>query len=101
MPPTFLLSVEIRTIEPQSDHHQADSTLTIFCDKHNCCIATGLEQIKAAIIGTIPHLGTNSRHPLLFSVQIKPGNGIDALLDSIEHRQALLPGRRLRQTRIN
>jgi hypothetical protein len=61
----------------------------------------GLEQIKSAIFGTIPHLGTNSRHPLLFNVQIKSGNQSDALINSIEHQQALLPGRRLRQTRNN
>ena len=102
MTQTHLLSVEIKTIDSQSITLDAPSNLVIFCDSQDdCCIAQGLDQIKAAIIGAIPHLGTNSRHPLLFNVQILPGNKTDALIASIEHRTTQLPGRRFRQTRNN
>jgi hypothetical protein len=97
MTQTHLLSVEIKTIDSQSNHLDVPSNLVIFCDPQgNCFIAQGLDQIKAAIIGAIPHLGTNSRHPLLFNVQILPGDHADALIFSIEREKNQLPGRRLR-----
>ena len=99
MPPTYLLSVEIKTFEYQSDQLEAPYNLVIFCNPQgNCFIAQGLDQITTAIIGTIPHLGTNSRHSLLFNVQILPGDQSDALISSIEHKIGQLPGRRFRQT---
>ena len=87
MTQTHLLSVEIKTIDSQSITLDAPSNLVIFCDSQDdCCIAQGLDQIKAAIIGTIPQIGTNSRHTLLFNVQIEYGDRIDALIASIEDK---------------
>ena len=87
MSTTYLLSVEIKTFEPESDQLDVPSNLVIFCDSQDdCCIAQGLDQIKTAIIGTIPQIGTNSRHTLLFNVQIEYGDRIDALIASIEDK---------------
>ncbi|PSB08783.1 hypothetical protein C7B62_15590 [Pleurocapsa sp. CCALA 161] len=102
MPTTYLLSVEIKTLEPQPDQLDAPSNLVIFCDSQDdCCIAQGLNEIKTAIIGTIPQIGTNSRHTLLFNVQIEHGDHIDALIASIEHKTPQPPEHRLRQTGNN
>jgi hypothetical protein len=98
----YLLSIEIRTIEPSLNNRDPDSVVTIFCDSQdNCFIGSSLEQVKTAILGAIPHLGTNFRHPLFFNVQILPGNQTDALIASIEHQKTKRTGRRFRQTRIN
>ena len=100
MPPTYLLSIEIRTIEPSSNNLDPDSVITIYCDRHNnCFIGSSLDQIKTAIIGTIPHLGTNFRHPLFFNVQILPGDKLDALIAS--STENLPPGLRQRITQQN
>ena len=99
---THLLCVEIKTIDSQSITIDAHSSLLIFCDPQaNCFIAQGLDEIKTAIIGAIPQIGTNSHHPLLFNVQIEPGERTDALICSIEHEKTKLSGRRLRQTGNN
>ena len=91
------LPLEIKTFEPESDQLDVPSNLVIFCDSQDdCCIAQGLDEIKTAIIGTIPQIGTNSRHPLLFNVQIEHGDHIDALIASIEHKTPQPPEHRLR-----
>jgi hypothetical protein len=102
MTQTFLICVEIKTIEASLNNPAPDSTLTIFCDpQNNCFVGSDLDQVKTAILGAIPHLGTNFRYPLFFNLQIKSGDRTDALINSIKHQQALLPRRRLRQTRNN
>ena len=96
MTQTYLLSVEIKTIKPNLNDLEAHSTLTIFCNSQDqCFIAKGLDEIKTAIIGAIPHLGTNSRHPLLFDVQILPGDKTDALIASCEPPNSPTVRRRL------
>ena len=97
MTQTYLLSIEIRTIEPSLNNRDPDSVVTIFCDpQDNCFIGSSLDQIKTAILGAIPHLGTNFRHPLFFNVQILPGDQTDALIASYDYPIASTAGRRLR-----
>jgi hypothetical protein len=93
MSPTFLLSVEIRTIEPSLNNPDPNSVITIYCDpQDNYFIGSSLEQVKIAILSAIPHLGTNFRHPLFFNVQILPGDRRDAFIASTQ-----TPSPRLRQ----
>lgn len=100
MTQTYLFSIEIRTIEPSLNNPLADSVVTIFCDpQNNCFIGSSLDQVKTAIIGAIPHLGTNFRHPFFFNVQILPGDKLDALIAS--STENLPPGLRQRITQQN
>lgn len=100
MTPTYLLCVEIKTIEPSLNNPAPNSTLTIFCDpQNNCFVGSGLRQIKTAILSTIPHLGSNFRHPLFFNVQILPGDKVDALMAS--SAENFSPGLRQRITKQN
>jgi hypothetical protein len=76
--------------------------ITIMQDTHNnYFFATGIDLIKSAILGTIPHLDSNYRYPLLFQIQIIPGNRADALMASIESERAKLAGQRQRATKQN
>jgi hypothetical protein len=89
--------------------------MTVFQDSANKYhLATGIKQIESAIIDSIPHLGSNFRHPLLFNVQqvdctsclrssvprlqILPGDNIDALMASINYQKSRITGQRLRRT---
>lgn len=54
-------------------------------DERNFQIATGINYIERAIVEAVIHLGSNYRHPLLFNVQVIPGDEIGtnaALFDS-------------------
>ena len=84
----YLLQVEIKAFEFTQDDLDKRPTIFILCDRQdNCYIATGIKEIKTAIIGAIPHLGSNYRHPLLFDVQILPGEEMDAYLTSVKNRR--------------
>ena len=92
----YLLSLEVRTLE-QSEFDADDLLpMTIFCNAdNNYFLATGVEDIRRAILGLIPHLGSNCRQSLSFSVRVLPGEAIDALLYSISYPQP--PNRRVRR----
>ncbi len=49
-----------------------------------------IELIVKAILEAIPCLGSNYRHPLLFNVQVLPGDEIDAYLASIKDPKSKL-----------
>ena len=75
-----LLVVEVKTIDnPGLDRSQL-STITAFSNLGQLYLSedSGLEFIKSAIIEAVIHLGSNYRHPLLFNVQIVPGDELDA-----------------------
>lgn len=57
--------------------------LTIFFDQNDNYYLSiqQLERIKSKIIEVVK-LGSNYRHPLLFDVQIVPGDGTDAIISS-------------------
>ena len=75
-------SLGIREIPP--DLFSPIPTIKIYVDEYrNYHFATGIEEVKQAIVDIIPHLGSNYRHPILFDVQIFPGDEIDAYLNSI------------------
>jgi hypothetical protein len=61
----------------------------------NYFFATGIDRIKSAILGTIPHLNSNFRYSLSFQLQIIPGNRTDGLIAS--NTENLPPGSRQRQ----
>ena len=68
-----------------SEGSQSVPIIKMYLDElGNYQFATGIEEIKRAILGIIPHLGSNYRHPLLFDVQILPGGRIDAYFASID-----------------
>jgi hypothetical protein len=94
-----LLIIEIKTVE-QVDFNPAQVTpMTVFQDSAGRYhLATGIKQIESAIIDSIPHLGSNFRHPLLFDVQILPGDNIDALMASINYQKSRITGQRVRRT---
>lgn len=95
MSPTFQLSVEIRAIEPSRNHPNPNSTLVIFYDPQDSySLGSNLDELKTAILATIPHLGTNFRYPLFFNLQILPGDRRDAFIASTQ-----TPSPRLRQRR--
>jgi hypothetical protein len=89
------LSLEIRTqASPPPIELEVLPMITIMQDTHNhYFIATGIETITTAIIDSIPHLGTNFRYPLLFQIEIIPGDRLDALIASFTQT----PSPRLRQ----
>ena len=88
-----ILCVEIRTTELASVDDEQLPTLTIFVDhQDNYNLATGVEEIKTAILSMIPHLGSNCRYPLMFQVQLIPGSNHDASLFSLAHYNP--PGRK-------
>lgn len=94
--PERILTIEIRTMDnPGFDSTQL-STLTAFSDSsNNLYLASNLKPLKPLILEAIIHLGSNYRHPLLFNVQVLPGDEIDALIASVENARNRI--RRLRQ----
>ncbi len=94
--PERILVVEIKTMDnPGFDSTQL-STLTAFSDSNNFYLGSNLELLKSVIIEAIIHLGSNYRHPLLFNVQVLPGDEIDALIASCELPKSPTVRRRLR-----
>lgn len=95
------LSLEIRTQASPPMELESIPIITIMQDTHNnYFFATSIDLIKSAILGTIPHLDSNYRYPLLFQIQIIPGNRADALMASIESERAKLAGQRQRATKL-
>lgn len=79
-----LLMIEIKTIENSDISIDALPTITIYQDsQNNYFLSTGIEEIKNAVLGMLPHLNTNCRHLLLFSVRLLPGSKTDAYLNSL------------------
>jgi hypothetical protein len=97
------LSLEIRTqASTPPIELEVLPIITIMQDTHNnYFFATGIDPIKSAILGTIPHLDSNYRYPLLFQIQIIPGDRTDTLIATIEHERAKLAGQRQRATKQN
>jgi hypothetical protein len=99
------LSLEIRTLaspplELESLELESMPTIKIMQDANNhYLLATGIETIKSAIIDSIPHLGTNFRYPLMFQVQIIPGDRLDAFMAS--SAENFPPGSRQRISKQN
>jgi hypothetical protein len=90
------LSLEIRTQASPPTELELLPSITIMQDtQDNYFFATGIELIKLAILGTIPHLDSNYRYPLSFQLQIVPGDRFDALIAS--STENLPPGLRQRQ----
>ena len=83
--PQRILVVEIRTINNPGLNRSQLSTLTAFSDSKQLYLSSNLESIKSAILDAIVHLGNNFRHPLLYDVQIIPGNEMDATIASIDY----------------
>ena len=80
-----LLIVEIR-IADETDYDPSQvQSLTIYQDsENNYHFVRDLNQIKQAIGDAIVHLGNNYRHPLLYDVQVVPGDKMDAVMASIK-----------------
>ena len=75
--PKRILVVEIRTEDnPGIDSSQL-SMLTAHREKGRIYLDS-IDTIKSAVIDGIVHLGSNFRHPLLFDVQVVPGDELDA-----------------------
>ena len=92
--PQQILIVEIKTVESASINTEQLHSMVIYVDSnHNYFLSTGIERIKSAILDAIVHLGSNYRHPLLFKVQVVPGDEQNAYLSSIKDG--------IRQRRIN
>ena len=78
------LSIEVKTLANPDVDPETLPTITIYQDSQdNCFLAMEIDTIKNAVLGMVPHLGTNCRYPLLFSVRLLPGTETDALLASI------------------
>jgi hypothetical protein len=94
-----ILIVEIRIVDRVDFDPAQVSSMTVFQDSASKYhLATGIKKIESAIVAAIPHLGNNFRHPLLFNVQILPGDKIDALMASINYQKSHISGQRLRRT---
>ena len=97
-----ILIIEIKTIDSGSFDTQQLEKMIIYQDHRNkYFLSTGVERIKTAILDAIPRLGSNYRHPLLFGVQIFPGDAIDAQLASIEDLRGRVQGVRKRNRGSN
>ena len=78
-----LLMVEIKTIDNSELSLEELPTITIYQDSQdNYFLAMEIDRIKNAVLGMVPHLGTNCRYPLLFSVRLLPGTESDAVVAS-------------------
>jgi len=75
--PQRILVIEIKTIDnPGFDSSQL-STIKFFDTSAEYKVDLSYKQIGSAIIDAILRLGSNYRHPLLYDVQIIPGDGTD------------------------
>lgn len=82
--PQLILIVEIKTVESASfDIQQLEKMIVHQDSDNNYFVSFGIERIKRAIVEAIPCLGSNYRHPLLFKVQVIPGNTMTAYLASV------------------
>ncbi|WP_036487462.1 hypothetical protein [Myxosarcina sp. GI1] len=78
------LSIEVKTLANPDVDLEALPTITIYHDSQNNYFLTlDLEKLKDAVLGMVPHLGTNCRYPLLFSVRLLPRTESDAIDSSV------------------
>ncbi len=90
MPPTPLLSIEIRTIEPSDPEFQEFPTITIFQDENNnYFLGSGLQEIETIILAMISYFNTTSYlYSPLFRIQILKGSKLDAFLYKARHESS-------------
>ena len=92
--PQRIVVIEIKTMDnPGLDSSQL-ATLTAFSNSNQIYLGSEIEPIKLAILDAIVHLGSNYRHPLLFNVQVLPGDKMDAYMSSIRHSKSGLRRRK-------
>ncbi|NJO97726.1 MAG: hypothetical protein HC764_18450 [Pleurocapsa sp. CRU_1_2] len=93
-----ILIVEIKTVTQAQFNPNQVSPITVYQQSDRSYLdRQSLKQIELAVIAALPRLGSNYRHPLLFDVQVVPGDKIDALIASVENARARI--RRQRTTR--
>jgi len=84
--PQHLIVLEIRTMDnPGLDSSQL-STLKAFESSDGLYLGWDVKPLKSAILDAIVHLGSNYRHPLLYRVQVIPGDEADAIIASVPKR---------------
>ncbi|WP_216595681.1 hypothetical protein [Myxosarcina sp. GI1] len=97
MTQAHLLLLEVKTIDNSDVDHETLPTITIYQDSQdNYFLAMEIDTIKRAVLGMVPHLGTNCRYPLLFSVRLLPGTETDSVVASKTSSK-----RRRRRSRFN
>lgn len=98
----YLLGIEFQSLgvrETSSTTSPSIPTIALYLDAEgNYHFGTELQKIEQAIEVMIPHLGGNYRHPLLFNVQILPGDRMDAYLASVSSSLSTVHPR-IRRTR--
>ena len=91
-PTQHLISLEVRTLQPldpNDPHPQYFPTITIFQDEeNNYFLASGLLEVKTAILNSIPHFYSDHLFPLFFYVRILPGTETDAFLYQARHESS-------------
>ncbi|WP_036486556.1 hypothetical protein [Myxosarcina sp. GI1] len=91
------LSIEVKTLANPDVDLKTLPTITIYHDSQNNYFLTlDPEKLKDAVLGMVPHLGTNCRYPLLFSVRLLPGTETDSVVASKTSSK-----RRRRRSRVN
>lgn len=108
-PSKQILVVEIKTIDSaefdtqqlsggqhsREAHELRPQKMIIYRNSRNrYFLFTGIEKIRTAILDAIPRFGSNYHHPLLFDVQILPGNEMDAYMASIDEVRSQVQDRR-------
>ena len=92
--PKRILVVEIKMLDETDFDPSQIKSMTVYQDSgNNYHLATGLKHLEQAIIEAIIHPGSNYRHPLLFDVQIVPGDEIN-ISDTLLNNQTISVRRR-------
>ena len=95
--PRRILVVEIKTIDnPGFDSSQL-STIKLLGNPDDYQVALNCQLLRSAIVDAVLRLGSNYRHPLLFDVQILPGDETDTNPQPSNPR----PNRRRRRKKTN
>lgn len=94
-----LLIVEI-TIANETDFNPSQVVpITIYQDARNHYHSTNqMKEIKRAMGDAIVYFGNNFRHPLIYDVQVVPGDRMDAMMASDDSRQMHKRRRRVRRS---
>ena len=80
-----LIIVEVKMADDDDFDLSQVNSLTIYQDSENHYHFVGnLKEIQRAIGDAIVHLGNNYRHPLIYDVQVIPGNEMDAVIASVD-----------------
>ena len=78
-----LLIVEIRIADETDFDPSQVQPITIYQDARNYYHSTNqMKEIKRAMGDAVIHLGNNFRHPLIYDVQVVPGDEVDAVMTS-------------------